>query len=158
MDIRQLLSNDRGEALISYALVVLLISVAGIVALRSVGNDVSDTFGAMAMATDSADADSEMTPDEKWEKAKADRDAAVAEAAKVRDAAIAEARAIRNALVEQNKSLPRAERQAANAAANKARDAAIDAAKAAYKTTVDAANAARDAAKAEWQAAKKKKP
>lgn len=150
------MGSERGEALVGYALMVLLISVAGIVAVGKVGDAVADTFGTAAVAIDSADVDSELTPDEKWEKAKAERNAAVAEAKARRDAAIAEAKAIRDAAVEQNKSLPKAQRQAANKAANQARDAAIKAAKDAYKAAVDAANAARDAAKAEWQASKKK--
>jgi Flp pilus assembly pilin Flp len=155
--------DDRGEALVGYALLVVLIGIGGIVAIREVGSStsgtfetVSESFGSPVTTAPTTTTTTTLTPDQKWAKAQSDRDAAVADAKARRDAAIAAANAKRDAQLNANKSLPKADRPAANQAANNTRNAEVATANGDYQTSVAAANAAEAAAKAEWQASKKK--
>ncbi len=48
--IRELLSEDRGQGLVEYALVLVLVSIVAIVALHVIGGDVTDVVSTTARA------------------------------------------------------------------------------------------------------------
>lgn len=52
--IAKLLKDENGAAAIEYALIVSLIAMACVVALKNVGQEVSNTFNSIASALDSA--------------------------------------------------------------------------------------------------------
>ena len=154
---RQRLSNsDRGAGLVEYALIVLVVALASLAGLQSVGTGTSESFGAVGDGFDDVglDEDAGLTPEEKWEKAKQDYRDAIAEAKAKRSDDLADAKAEYQAAKAENKNLPKNERKAANQQAKADYKAAKSAANQEYKSSVNEAKSARDAAKAEYKATK----
>jgi Flp pilus assembly pilin Flp len=149
------LKGDRGAGLVEYALVVMLISIVGLTAVGFVGEQTSDSFEAVGSSF-SADAepDDELGPEEKWDKAKADYDDAIADAKAKQADDKAKAKAEYQAAVAANSDLPKAERKAANADAKAEQKSANKDANQDYSASVNSAKAARNAAKAEYNANK----
>ncbi|HEY6635415.1 MAG TPA: hypothetical protein VI141_07350 [Acidimicrobiia bacterium] len=148
--------DDRGAGLVEYALLVLLIALGGLGAISYVGDTTSTAFEetATSFADGSDVAEEEMTPAEKWEKAKADYDEAIADAKADKAASLDKANADYQAALEANKSLPKADQKAANQTAKNGLNTAKTAANDAYKASVDSANAAKAAAKSDYNATK----
>ncbi|MEX1037503.1 MAG: hypothetical protein WDZ96_01445 [Acidimicrobiia bacterium] len=146
-----LLKGDRGAGLVEYALIVMLISVLSLTAVGFVGEETSDSFEAIGS---SFDTDAELSPEEKWDKAKADYDDAIADAKAKRADDKAKAKAEYQAAVAENKDLPKAERNKANKEAKAKHKSANSAANADYKSSVGSAKKARNEAKAEYNATK----
>ncbi len=149
-------TDDRGEALIGYALIVMLVGVVSIGALKTVGQSTSDTFGTISSAIpdSAAEIEPELTPREKWGKAKADYSAAIAGAKAAKKATVADAKTIYKAEVAANKSLAKAEKKAANKTAKTTYNDAKKQASSTYKASVSAAKSAKTTAKAEYKATK----
>jgi Flp pilus assembly pilin Flp len=149
---------DRGVAMVTYALMVAMISIVAVVAIRTVGNNTSSEFTSIANALQSvipgASAEPEMTPKEKWQQAQADWSAAYAQANDDYQAAVAQAAAIRDAQKEANKSLPKAEKKVANQQANAEFNSAKGIAKNTQLSIKQAADEKKALAKAEYQATK----
>lgn len=147
------LKGDRGAGLVEYALVVMLISVVGLTAVGFVGEQTSDSFEAIGSSF-GADAEAELSPEEKWEMAQADYDDAIADAKAKLAGDKAKAKAEYQAAVAANQGLPKDQRKAANADAKAKQKSANTAANADYNGSVKAAKADRNAAKAEYNATK----
>ncbi len=149
-------TDDRGEALIGYALIVMLIGVVSIGALKTVGQSTSDSFGTIStsIAGSTVEAKAELTRQEKWDKAKANYSAAIADAKATKADALATAKTIYKDEVAAAKSLLKAEKKAANKQAKAAYKSTTAQAKASYKVSVSAAKSAKAAAKAEYNATK----
>jgi Flp pilus assembly pilin Flp len=149
------LKGDRGAGLVEYALLVTLISIVGLTAVSFVGEQTSDSYEAIGTGFGAdSEPEAEMTPDEKWEKAQADYDEAIADAKKKQVDDKAKAKAEYDAAVAANKELPNKERKAANSDAKAKQKDANTAANAGYKAASDAAKAARNAAQADYKASK----
>jgi Flp pilus assembly pilin Flp len=148
--------DDQGTGLVEYALVALLVAIGSLVAVSFVGDATSQQFdeAATALSADPDGVDEELTPEEKWDKALADFDQAIADAKADKAAAVAKANAEYQAAVDANQSLPKADRKTANQEAKAASNAAKSAADDAHKGAVQAAKDARAAAKAEYNATK----
>lgn len=145
--------GERGAGLVEYALMVMLIAFAELTALTMVGESTSDTFSGISTATATGDDTIvELTPAEKWEKAQADHDTAIADAKATKATEIANASAAYSEAVDANKPLPKADRQTANAAAKQIQNDAKAKANSDYNATVKSANSAKAAAKAEYNA------
>jgi len=149
-------TDDRGEALIGYALIAMLVGVVSIGAVKTVGQSTSDSFGTIStsISGSAAEVKPELTPKEKWDKAKADYAAAINDAKAAKKATVAEAKTIYKAEVALNKSMPKAEKKAANKAAKTDYNNAKGQANSTYKASVSAAKSAKTAAKAEYKATK----
>lgn len=151
-------NNERGEALVSYALLVLLVSLVSVVALKAVGQSTSDSFEAVATTVagigDEPAEDSELSPKEKWEQAKADYKKAVADAKDQKAADLAAAKATYDQAVAANSSKPKAEKKAANKEAKTEYNSAKSNANATYKSSIQSAADAKATAKAEYKATK----
>ena len=149
-------TDDRGEALIGYALIVMLVGVVSIGALKTVGQNTSESFETVstAIAGSSVEAEVELTPKEKWDKAKTDYAAAINDAKATKKATVADAKTTYKAEVAANKSLPKAEKKAANKAAKTTYKDAKKQANSTYKASVGAAKSAKAAAKVEYKATK----
>lgn len=155
MNTPRLNQDDRGAGLVEYALVVLLIGIVSMLAVRSLGEETSDSFRAVGDGVSAAeDVEEDLSPDEKWDKAKADYDTAVEDAKSAKAESNAKAKAEYDAAVASNKDLPKAERSAANQEAKATYNEAKTTNNDTYKSAVDTAKAARDAAKAEYKATK----
>lgn len=149
------LEGDRGAGLVEYALIVMLISVVGLTGVGFVGEQTSDSFEAIGSGFNAdGELDDDMTPEEKWEKAQADYDDAIADAKAKQADDKAKAKAEYDAAVAANKDLPSKERKAANADAKAKQKSANGAANADYNASTKAAKAARNAAKADYNATK----
>lgn len=170
--------DDRGVALVGYALVVLFVAVVGTVSLTAVGGKTSDSFESVGstvagdgstvtsevkaeeetQAEEEAKAEEETktepTPKEKWDKAIQDHKQAIKDAKAQKAANIAAAKKTYQSALNENKSLPKAQKKKANKAAKKEFNAAKKAANQTYKASVSTANKAKADAKAEYQATK----
>ncbi len=152
MDVRKLCEGDRGAGLVEYALVVLLIGIVSMVAVRSLGEETSDTFMAIGDGVSaSEEVEDDMSPDEKSDQAKGDYDAAIEDAKSAKAAANDKAKADYDAAVQSNNDLPKAEKNAANKEAKANYNEAKSTNNDNYKSSVAAAKATRDAAKAEYK-------
>ena len=155
---RRLRASDHGAGIVEYALVVVLVALTSLAAVKTLGDDTSDSFEAVAVPSEVVESESEeepdLTPSEKWEKAKADYSATVNEAKAQKSADMATAKKTYKDQLKENKSLPKAERKAANKAAKQKYDADRGQINQTYTTTVTEAKAARDAATAEYNASK----
>ncbi len=147
------LKGDRGGGLVEYALIVMLISVVGLTAVGFVGEQTSDSFEAIGTSF-GPDTEPEMSPEEKWDMAKADYDDAIADAKAKQAEDKEKAKAEYETAAASNKDLPNKERKEANADAKAKQKDANNAANADYKASTDAAKAARNAAQAEYKANK----
>lgn len=150
-------TDDRGTALIGYALIVMLIGVVSIGALKTVGQSTSDSFETISASIpgSSVEANVVLTPKEKWNQAKADYTAAIAAAKATKSNDVAKAAADYKATIQVNKSLlSKAEKKTANKQAKTTYKAAKKTANNTYKASVTAAKSAKAAAKAEYNATK----
>ena len=145
--------DDRGASLVEYALIVMVIAMAGFAAVGAVGNATASGFDEAAVGL-SGGVGVELTPKEKWELAQEDYAQAIAAAKATKAAEVAAAKAEYNAAKEANKALPKSERPAANAAAKETYNAATASANATYASSVQAAKDAQAAAKQEYNANK----
>lgn len=133
----------------------MLISVVGLTAVGYVGEETSDSFEAIGSSFGAdTEAEDEMTPEEKWEKAQADCDDAMADAKAKQVDDKAKAKAEYDAAFAANSELPKKERNAANAEAKDKQKSANAAANVDYKAAAGAATTARNAAKADYNATK----
>ncbi len=149
MNFRKLSVDDRGAGLVEYALVVLLIGIVSVVAVRALGEETSDTFMSIGDGVNATEeVEDDMSPEEKWDKAKADYEAAIEDAKSAKAAANDKAKADYDAALDANKGLPKAERNAANQEAKSNYNEAKATNNDTYNSSVSAAKAARDAAKA----------
>lgn len=154
--------DDRGAALIGYALLVMLVAIAGTVSLASVGNKTSDAFEQIPQAvgqlspgsTTTTTTEPELTPSEKWSKAKDDYNSALEDAKARKADEIATAKTQYQQKVADNKAKPKAERKKANQEAKAQFKTAKANANSTYKESVQAAKDAKAAAKAEYLATK----
>jgi Flp pilus assembly pilin Flp len=154
-------ARDRGVAMISYALLVTLISIVSLVGVSAVGRHTSDDFtqissamGTEGLAETSTTTTPPMTPKEKWDKAQADWKAARDLADDNYNAAVDQAAAIRDAQKEANKSLPNAQKKTANQQATDDFNTAKAVAKDIQLTARQAADDAKDVAQVEYKATK----
>ncbi|MGD2101071.1 MAG: hypothetical protein PVG83_02460 [Acidimicrobiia bacterium] len=145
---------DRGASLIEYAMLIALIALGSLGLIAKVGDSTSSSFDETATAFAAADgtAEAELTPGEKWEKAKEDYKQAIADAKEQRKADVAAAKAEYQAARQDNNSLPKDERKTANNEAKADYQAAKQEAKQDYQDAVQKAKDARAEAKAEYKA------
>jgi len=133
----------------------MLIGVAGIGALKMVGQATSDSFEAVSTSIAGLTAEDELTPKEKWDKAKADYKATIVDAKATKANTVADAKATYQAEIAANKSLPnKADKKAANKQAKADFNTTKKLANTDYKTSVSTAKTDRAAAKAEYNATK----
>ena len=86
--------EDRGAALVGYALTVLLVAVASVTAMKTVGASTSEGFETVATTmAGTLEQQPELTPEEKWEQAKEDWRNALKDARDQRRQDFAEGRA-----------------------------------------------------------------
>ena len=83
--------DDRGAGLVEYALVAVLVAIGSLLAVGYVGDQTGQGFEEAATAISAEDVEEELTPEEKWDKALADYDKAIAEAKATKAAAVADA-------------------------------------------------------------------
>lgn len=147
--------SDQGVALVGYALIVVMVAIASLVTIRTVGQSTSQSFESVATTfPGGAVAEPVLTPSEKWEQAKADYSAAIDDAKAMKASDLADAKTTYQTVVQGNKNLPKAKKKAANKQAKAKYNAANTKAKVSYKTTVNTAKAAKNVAKAEYNATK----
>ena len=150
--------SDQGVALVGYALIVVMVAIASLVTIKSVGQATSQSFEAVATTFPGgavAEPVPELTPSEKWNQAKADYTASIKDAKKTKASELADAKGIYKAAIQENKSLsPKAAKKAANKVAKTKYNTAKSNAKTSYKSAVNTAKAAKNAAKAEYNATK----
>lgn len=146
-------NKDHGAGLVEYALVVMFVGVVSMIAVTAVGDQTSQTFDTVAQSFDAGDVvEEDLSPDDKWDRAKEDYADAIDEAKAKKADDISGAKAEYNSKVAENKNLPKADRKAANQEAKADYNAARSQANADYKSSVKDATDARNAAKAEWKA------
>ncbi len=156
VDMRKANTDDRGTALIGYALIVMLVGITSVVGLKSVGQNTSDSFEAISTSIpgSSIEAEVELTPQEKWDNAKADYTAAIDDAKATKKDAFVQAKTRYKDSIALSKSLPKAEKKAANKIAKTTYKSDKTQANTTYKASVSAAKSTRADAKAEYKATK----
>lgn len=149
-------TSDQGVALVGYALIVVMVAVASLVTIKSVGQATSQSFEAVATTFPGGVAEPvpELTPSEKWAQAKADYSAAIADAKATKKNELAVAKTTYSTAVQGNKSLLKTAKKAANKTAKAQYNAAKTSANTSYKSSTSAAKAAKTTAKAEYNATK----
>ncbi len=154
------LQNERGASLIGYALLVSLISVVSFVSIRAVGSGTASGFNSVVTSlndttatTEAREEEKELSPKEKWEQAKRQYRDAIAAARAERRAKLQAARAEYRAAITANRSLPWFRRWRANRTARAEYRATVRQVNNEYRASVRAAREARNAARAEYEAA-----
>jgi len=146
--------DDRGASLVEYALIVMVIAMAGFGAVGAVGKATASGFDEATVGLAAGGVGVELTPKEKWAQAQEDYAQAIAAAKATKAAEVAAAKAEYDAAKKANNALPKADRPAANAAAKDTYDAATAAANATYSSSVQSAKDTQAAAKKEYNANK----
>lgn len=141
--------------MIGYALIMVLIAVASIGALKTVGQSTSDSFESVSTSVPGGGVVTpELTPKEKWNLAQADYKEALSKAKAEKAGQIAAAKKTYQEELKINKTLSKAEKKVANKTSKKTFNTEKSNANSAYKTAVKEAQAARSAAKAVYNATK----
>lgn len=147
--------REKGAGIVEYALVVMLIAIVGSVSTAQAGGSVSDVFNSIfSTSSPTTTLAPQLTPKEKWDKAKAEYNEAIADAKATKAYDLAQAKYEYDQAVAANSSLPKAERNAANQEAKTIYNAAKADVNATYQNSLEAANTAKAAAKAEYDATK----
>jgi len=141
--------------MIGYALIMVLIAVASIGALKTVGQSTSDSFESVSTSVPGGGVVTpELTPKEKWNLAQADYKEALSKARAEKAGQIAAAKTTYQEELKSNKTFSKANKKAANKASKTKFNSAKSEANSTYKATVKEAQAARSAAKAVYNATK----